>query len=195
MWAGGARAQRPFRQESGRCRCMEKGWVIGRIANCDNVRPMPAPDERFMRMALRLAAKAAAAGEVPVGCVVVDREGGVVGRGFNRREGRQDPLGHAEIFALRQAARKTGSWRLEGCTLYVTLEPCAMCAGAIVLARVKRVVFAVPDPKAGFCGSLGNLVQDRRLNHRAALEQGVLAEEARAMMKGFFRAIRTSKKR
>jgi tRNA(adenine34) deaminase len=154
---------------------------------------MPVPDERFMRMALRLAAKAAAEGEVPVGCVVVDREGGVVGRGFNRREGRQDPLGHAEIYALRQAARRTGSWRLERCTLYVTLEPCAMCAGAIVLSRAERVVFAVPDPKAGFCGSLGNLVQDRRLNHRAALEQGVLADEARAMMKGFFKALRKRK--
>ena len=153
---------------------------------------MPIPDERFMRMALRLAAKAAAAGEVPVGCVVA-RDGLVVGRGLNRREGRQDPLGHAEIYALRQAARKTGSWRLEGCTLFVTLEPCAMCAGAIVLSRVARVVFAVPDPKAGFCGSLGNLVQDRRLNHRAALEQGILAEEARAMMKGFFKALRRTK--
>ena len=153
---------------------------------------MPIPDERFMRMALRLAAKAAAAGEVPVGCVVA-RDGLVVGRGLNRREGRQDPLGHAEIYALRQAARKTGSWRLERCTLFVTLEPCAMCAGAIVLSRVARVVFAVPDPKAGFCGSLGNLVQDRRLNHRAALEQGILAEEARAMMKGFFKALRRTK--
>ena len=147
-------------------------------------------DERFMRMALRLAAKAAEEGEVPVGCVVI-KDGRVVGRGRNRREGRQDPLGHAEIYALRQAARKTGSWRLEGCTLYVTLEPCAMCAGAIVLSRVKRVVVAVPDPKAGFCGSLGNLVQDRRLNHRVVLEQGVLAEEARAMMKGFFRQLRS----
>jgi len=152
------------------------------------------PDERFMRMALRQAAKAAAAGEVPVGCVVV-KDGRAVGRGLNRREGRQDPLGHAEIYALRQAARRTGSWRLEGCTLYVTLEPCAMCAGAIVLSRVERVVFAVPDPKAGFCGSLGNLVQDRRLNHRAALEQGVLAEEARGMMKGFFRELRRSRRR
>jgi tRNA(adenine34) deaminase len=152
------------------------------------------PDERFMRMALHLAAKAAAAGEVPVGCVVV-REGRVVGRGCNRREGRQDPLGHAEIYALRQAARKTGSWRLEGCTLYVTLEPCAMCAGAVVLSRIERVVYAVPDPKAGFCGSLGNLVQDPRLNHRVALDQGVLAGEAGAMMKGFFKTLRASKKR
>ncbi len=147
-----------------------------------------------MRMALHLAAKAAAAGEVPVGCVVV-REGRVVGRGCNRREGRQDPLGHAEIYALRQAARKTGSWRLEGCTLYVTLEPCAMCAGAVVLSRIERVVYAVPDPKAGFCGSLGNLVQDPRLNHRVALDQGVLAGEAGAMMKGFFKTLRASKKR
>lgn len=144
-----------------------------------------------MRLALRLAAKAAAEGEVPVGCVVV-RDGRVAGRGFNRREGRQDPLGHAEIYALRQAARRTGSWRLEGCTLYVTLEPCAMCAGAIVLSRVERVVFAVADPKAGFCGSLGNLVQDRRLNHRVVLEQEILADEARAMMKGFFKKLRQS---
>ena len=146
-------------------------------------------DERSMRLALNQARKAFALGEVPVGCVVVC-DGGVVGRGFNQREIRQDPLGHAEIYALRQAARKTGSWRLTGCGMFVTLEPCAMCAGAIVLARIERLVFAVPDPKAGFCGSLGNLVRDRRLNHRVLLETGILADEARDLMKSFFKNLR-----
>jgi len=142
-----------------------------------------------MRLALNQARKAAATGEVPVGCVIV-RDGVVVGRGYNRRESKQDPLGHAEIYAIRQAARKTGSWRLNGCGMFVTLEPCAMCAGAVVLARIERLVFAVPDPKAGFCGSLGNLVQDTRLNHRIRLETGVLAGEARDLMKSFFKDLR-----
>ena len=146
-------------------------------------------DIRFMRLALNQARKAASLGEVPVGCVIV-RDGAVVGRGFNRRETRQDPLGHAEIYALRQAARKTGSWRLTGCEMFVTLEPCAMCAGAIVLARIARLVFTVPDPKAGYCGSLGNLVDDRRLNHRVRVESGVEADKARDLMKSFFRELR-----
>lgn len=151
-------------------------------------------DIRFMRLALNQARKAAYLGEVPVGCVIV-RDGIVVGRGFNRRETRRDPLGHAEIYALRQAARRLGSWRLNDCDLYVTLEPCAMCAGAMVLARIRRLVFAIPDPKAGFCGTLGNIVQDKRLNHRIATTPGVLADDAREVMGAFFKELRLKKKR
>jgi tRNA(adenine34) deaminase len=151
-------------------------------------------DLRFMRLALNQARKAAALGEVPVGCVIV-RDGLVEGRGFNRRETRQDPLGHAEIYALRQAARRTGSWRLSDCDLYVSLEPCAMCAGAMVLARVRRLIYAVADPKAGFCGSLGDLVQDVRLNHRIPVTRGVLEDEARDLMRAFFKDLRIKKLR
>ena len=150
---------------------------------------MGPEDERYMAEALRQAEQAAEAGEVPVRAVAV-LDGRIVGRAGNQRELLKDPTAHAEMLVLTQAAAAVGSWRLDRVAVYVTLEPCAMCAGAIVLARIERVVFAVPDPKAGFCGSLGNLVQDRRLNHRVALEQGVLAEEARAMMKGFFRELR-----
>jgi len=151
-------------------------------------------DIRFMRLALNQARKAASLGEVPVGCVIV-QDGRVAGRGFNRRETRRDPLGHAEIYALRQAARRAGSWRLNDCDLYVTLEPCAMCAGAMVLARVHRLIYAVADPKAGYCGSLGNLVQDARLNHRIPTETGILADEAGELMRAFFKALRAKHKR
>jgi tRNA(adenine34) deaminase len=119
-----------------------------------------------MREALALADEAAALGEVPVGALVVAANGEVVGRGRNRREQAQDPTAHAELLAIREAAAATGAWRLAGCTLYVTLEPCAMCAGAAVLARIERLVFGASDPKGGFCGSLGDLVRDPRLNHR-----------------------------
>jgi tRNA(adenine34) deaminase len=127
--------------------------------------------------------------DVPIGCVLTkdDVELSVAG---NERELRGDPTAHAEILALRQAAASVGDWRLEGCTLYVTLEPCAMCAGAIVLARVERVVFGAADPKAGFAGSLGNLVQDPRLNHRAQLTGGVLEDECGEVLRGFFQARR-----
>src|SRR6185503_7584734 len=118
-----------------------------------------------MAAAFALAEEAAAEGEIPVGAVVVDREGKIIGRGRNRRQS-GDTLGHAELFAIREAAAAIGDWRLEGTTMLVTLEPCAMCAGALVNARVARLVFGAYDPKAGFCGSLGNLVQDPRLNHR-----------------------------
>ena len=142
-----------------------------------------------MRRALELASRCAEHGDVPIGAVVVrdDREIGAAG---NERELRGDPTAHAEILAVRQAAAATESWRLVGCTLYVTLEPCAMCAGAVVLARLDRVVFGADDPKAGFAGSLGNLVQDPRLNHEARLVPGVLAEESGEMLRGFFRARR-----
>src|SRR5438105_3004655 len=130
---------------------------------------------QWMEEALSLAAKAATEGEIPVGAVIVDRDGNIVGRGRNRRES-GDPLGHAEIAAIHEAAASIGDWRLEGMTMYVTLEPCAMCAGALVNARVARLVFAARDPKAGFCGSLGNLVQDERLNHRLEVESGLMEE-------------------
>ena len=142
-----------------------------------------------MNEAFALAEEAAADGEIPIGAVIVDREGRIIGRGRNRRES-GDPLGHAELYAIRQAAEAIGDWRLEGTTMCVTLEPCAMCAGALVNARVERLVYAAPDPKAGFCGSLGNLVQDARLNHRLIVETGLMEERSRALLQSFFRQLR-----
>lgn len=143
----------------------------------------------WMADALDLARQAAARGDVPVGAVVV-LDGRVIGRGANRTEAWQDPTAHAEILALRQAARVTGSWRLLGATLYVTLEPCAMCAGACVLSRLGRLVFGADDPKAGMCGSLANLVADPRLNHRVEVVRGVAAREAGDLVREFFRSRR-----
>ena len=142
-----------------------------------------------MEEAFALAEEAGAEGEIPVGAVIVDRDGTVIGRGRNRRES-GDPLGHAEIYAIRQAAESIGDWRLEGTTMVVTLEPCAMCAGALVNARVERLIFAAADPKAGFCGSLGNLVQDARLNHRLEVISGVEEERSRRLLQEFFRQLR-----
>ena|SRR5687768_13790315 len=142
-----------------------------------------------MAEAFALAEQAGAEGEIPVGAVIVNRDGNVIGRGRNRRES-GDPLGHAEIYAIAEAARTIGDWRLEGTTMVVTLEPCAMCAGALVNARVDRLVFGAYDPKAGFCGSLGNLVQDPRLNHRLDVEGGFMEERSRAMLQDFFRQLR-----
>ncbi len=136
-----------------------------------------------------MAKEAEAQGEVPVGAVVV-RRGRVLGEGHNRTVSEVDPTAHAEVVAIRAAAGELGDWRLIECTLYVTLEPCAMCAGAIVLSRVPRVVFATPDPKAGMCGSLGNLLQDSRLNHRCAVTSGVRDEESSELLTAFFRARR-----
>jgi tRNA(adenine34) deaminase len=147
-------------------------------------------DLRWMAEALVEARRAAELGEVPVGAVVVDGTGEIVSRAHNTKETNGDPLGHAEILALRQASVLLGGWRLSGCTLYVTLEPCAMCAGALVHSRVERLVFGTEDPKAGFCGSLGNLVQDPRLNHRIEVTSGVMREECATMLKGFFAALR-----
>ena len=138
-----------------------------------------------MRVALEEARAAGAEGDVPVGAVVA-RGDEVVARAGNAREREQDPTGHAEILALRQAARAVGSWHLEGCTLYVTLEPCAMCAGALVLARIDRLVLGAPDPKAGFAGSLGDIVRDGRLNHEVEVTVGVLAEECGEVLRAFF---------
>jgi tRNA(adenine34) deaminase len=144
---------------------------------------------QWMNDAFVLAEEAAADGEIPVGAVIVDREGRIIGRGRNRRES-GDPLGHAEIIAIAEAARVMGDWRLEGTTMFVTLEPCAMCAGALVNARVEHLVFGAYDPKAGFCGSLGNLVQDVRLNHRLDVEGGFMEERSRTLLQEFFRKLR-----
>jgi len=143
-------------------------------------------DAEWMGRALEVARGCLDHDDVPIGCVVVqgDRELAAAG---NERELRHDPTAHAEILALRAAAEALGSWRLEGCTLVVSLEPCAMCAGAIVLARVARVVVGASDPKAGFTGSLGNLVQDPRLNHRAELVTGVHADASGELLRAFFR--------
>jgi tRNA(adenine34) deaminase len=146
-------------------------------------------DVVWMREALGEARRALALGEVPVGAVVV-HEGRAIGRGHNRRESGADPLAHAELAAIAEAARRLGDWRLSGCTLYATLEPCAMCAGALVASRVDRLVFGAADPKAGFCGSLGDLVRDARLNHRLEVTAGVLAEESGELLKEFFRGVR-----
>ena len=142
-----------------------------------------------MARALELARAGGLRGEVPVGAVIV-QGGMVLAESHNRTANRRDPTAHAELVAIRAAARRLGDWRLIDCTLYVTLEPCAQCAGAIVLARIPRLVFGAHDPKAGMAGSLGNLVQDPRLNHRADLLGGVLAEESSSLLRSFFRARR-----
>ena len=146
--------------------------------------------EGAMRSALDEARAALATDDVPIGAVVLDAGGVVIGRGRNVREAEADPTGHAEVVALRAAARTRGEWRLEGCTLVVTLEPCTMCAGAAVLARVERVVFGAHDEKAGAVGSLWDVVRDRRLNHRPQVLAGVLAEESAGLLDGFFRSHR-----
>lgn len=139
-----------------------------------------------MRQALAEARDALATDDVPVGAVVVDAAGEVVGAGRNVREAAQDPTGHAEMVALRAAAGRLGRWRLDGCTLVVTLEPCTMCAGAAVLARVDRIVYAAADPKAGAAGSVWDVVRDRRLNHRPEVLAGVLEEDSAALLREFF---------
>ena len=139
-----------------------------------------------MREALDEARAALATGDVPIGAVVLDPSGAVVGRGRNRREADADPTAHAEVVALREAAAARGEWRLTGCTLVVTLEPCTMCAGAVVLSRVDRLVFAAYDEKAGAVGSLWDVVRDRRLNHRPEVVSGVLADESSALLLDFF---------
>ena len=146
-------------------------------------------DSEFMGLALDLAREAGAAGEVPVGAVVV-MDGDVVGRGSNQPIGRHDPTAHAEIIALRDAAGRLGNYRLPGCTLFVTLEPCAMCAGAIMHARMDRVVFGARDPKTGAAGSVIDLFAETRLNHHTAVTGGVLADECGSLLSGFFAARR-----
>jgi tRNA(adenine34) deaminase len=152
-------------------------------------------DVTWMRAALAEADAAAAAGEVPVGCVLIDATGVELARGHNLREALQDPTAHAEMIALRAAAARAGSWRLDGTTAYVTLEPCAMCAGAFVHARVSRVVYGCDDPKGGAVVTLYTIGQDAKLNHRFALERGVLAEECAARLRAFFSALRAQGKK
>jgi tRNA(adenine34) deaminase len=150
-------------------------------------------DEAFMQQALALAREAAALGEVPVGAVAV-HEGSIVGTGFNRREVDRNPLAHAELMALDAAAKTLGAWRLTGVTLYVTLEPCAMCAGALVQSRVTRLVFGTMDPKAGAVGSLYNLAEEPRHNHRLQVTSGILADESRLLLKSFFERLREKRR-
>jgi len=150
--------------------------------------PLRDPWRPAMRHALEEAARAPETGDVPVGAVVLGPDGAVLGRGRNEREATGDPTAHAEVVAIRAAARVVGEWRLSGCTLVVTLEPCTMCAGAIVLARLERVVYGAVDEKAGAAGSLWDVVRDRRLNHRPEVISGVLAEECGALLTDFFRS-------
>lgn len=151
-------------------------------------------DSHWMSEALREAHRAAAQGDVPVGALVV-LNGTIIGRGHNRREIDGNPLAHAELMAMQQASEAIEGWRLTDCTLYVTLEPCAMCAGALVNSRIDTLVFGTRDPKAGFCGSVGNLVAHERLNHRLTVRQGVLQEECSEVLKSFFRELRDGRRK
>ncbi len=146
-------------------------------------------NERYMQAALGEAQRAYDEGEVPVGCIIV-HDGLIIGKAHNQRETLQDPTAHAEVLAITQAANHLGSWRLEGARLYVTLEPCPMCAGAIILARLEAVYFGATDPKAGCCGTLMNLLGDSRFNHMPELHAGLLADECGAILTSFFREIR-----
>lgn len=148
--------------------------------------------EKYMREALRQAKKASAAGDVPIGCVIV-YEDRIIARGYNKRNQQKTTLGHAEITAIQKASKKLGDWRLEGCTMYVTLEPCPMCAGAIVQARIPYVVVGAMNPKAGCAGSILNLLQMERFNHQSELVTGVLEEECSNLMKEFFGELRQNK--
>ena len=160
---------------------------IGAIAP---FRPFAMSDQFWMREALAAARQGALLDEVPVGAIII-KDGIVLARAHNKRESAKDPTAHAELIAIRLAAESTGDWRLTGTTLYVTLEPCPMCCGAIVLARIPRVVYAASDPKAGAAGTLYNLLQDERLNHQVEVTQGILAEESSHLLKSFFRDRRT----
>ena len=145
--------------------------------------------EKYMKQAIRLAGKAAELGEVPIGCVI-EYQGKIIGRGYNRRTTDKSTLAHAEIIAIKKACKKMGDWRLEDCTMYVTLEPCQMCAGAIVQARVKKVVIGCMNPKAGCAGSILNVLQMEEFNHQVEIERGVLKEECSQMLTSFFKNLR-----
>ncbi len=168
-------------------RLQQDRWLIP-----DDDRPglLEPDDETFMRLALREAEAAMRAGEVPIGAVLV-HDGRVIGRGHNQRETLLDPTAHAEMIVITQGAAALSAWRLLDTTLYVTLEPCPMCAGALIQARVKRLVFGAADPKAGACGTLFDLPRDPRLNHRVVVRGGVLEEESQALMRGFFQGRRS----
>ena len=154
---------------------------------------MLSTDEKYMKQAIRQAKKAYAIGETPIGCVIVYQDK-IIGRGYNRRTSDKNTLAHAELNAIRKASRKMGDWRLEGCTMYVTLEPCQMCSGAIVQSRMTRVVVGCMNPKAGCAGSVLNLLQMQEFNHQAELTTGVLEKECSQMMKSFFKELREKKK-
>lgn len=150
-------------------------------------------DERYMKMAIKQARKAEALEEVPIGCVIT-YEGKVIARGYNRRNTDKNTLAHAEIAAIRKASKKLGDWRLEGCTMYVTLEPCQMCAGALVQSRISRVVIGSMNPKAGCGGSVINLLQMPQFNHQVEVERGVLEDSCSEMLSSFFKVLREKKK-
>ena len=154
---------------------------------------MLTEQERFMKEAIRQAKKARALEEVPIGCVIVC-DGKIIARGYNRRNTDKNTLSHAELNAIRKASKKLGDWRLEGCTMYVTLEPCQMCAGALVQSRLTRVVVGCMNPKAGCAGSVLNLLEMDGFNHKVEVEQGVLQEECSSMLSDFFRELREKKK-
>ncbi len=151
-------------------------------------------DIKYMKQAVRLAKKAAANGDVPIGCVIV-HEGKIIARGYNRRNADKTTLAHAEILAIKKASKVIGDWRLEDCTIYITLEPCQMCAGAIVQARIPRCVIGCMNPKAGCAGSVLNILDIKDFNHQVEIKKGVLEEECSAMMKDFFARLRADKKK
>lgn len=155
--------------------------------------PMEKNREKYMRAAIREAKKAYALDEVPIGCVIVYQDK-IIARGYNRRNTDKNTVAHAEMSAIKKASKKLGDWRLEGCTMYVTLEPCQMCAGAIVQSRMKKVVIGSMNPKAGCAGSVLNLLQMAQFNHQVEIERGVLEEECSTMLSGFFRELRDKKK-
>ena len=169
--------------------------LVGEATDGNAAHPVSASetDLRFMAEALKLADYAATQGEVPVGCVIVF-EDRIIGRGYNLRESDQDPIAHAEMLAIREAAKAMGSWRLEDCTLYVTLEPCPMCAGALVLSRIARCVYGCTDPKAGFVGTLADISQFPGLNHHYPVTGGVCEDACRSRLQDFFRAVRAKKR-
>ena len=152
--------------------------------------PITEVDRKWMRLALSEAKRALASDDVPIGAIAV-HQGAIIGRGHNRREADNDPTAHAEIIAIRKAAAALGMWRLDGVTLYCTLEPCCMCAGAMVLARLPRLVYAAIDPKAGAAGSITDITRHHRLNHQVQVEGGLFAEEAAELLRAFFRRLRS----
>ena len=156
--------------------------------------PLLTEDEKYMKEAIRQARKAYALGEVPIGCVIVCGDK-IIARGYNRRNTDKNTLSHAELNGIRKASRKLGDWRLEGCTLYVTLEPCQMCAGAIVQARIDRVVIGAMNPKAGCAGSVLNLLEMDGFNHKVQVTRGILEEECSTMLSDFFKKLREEKAR
>lgn len=150
--------------------------------------------EKYMKKAIKLAKKAAKAGEVPIGCVIV-YEGKVIGKGYNRRKEKHSTLAHAEITAIKQACKYLGDWRLEGCTMYVTLEPCMMCAGACVQARIDKVIIGAENPKAGCAGSIINILQMKEFNHQVEIERGVMGEKCSQLLTNFFKSMRERNKK